>query len=310
MVIVADMPAVAPPTTERRPLPTPAGSRDFLARPPAGLRVGLARPGRGRGRMRLHRCAWSALDSAGAASWRRPSMPHPGSASGPATPPAPCRRPRTISSAVAGEHCIVVVTGGEDGCSAELCGAGGAARRLRAAHPRDPARAPTAAGHRSRDAGRRLRRDAPAGFRAGLGGAVPLPRGAQRRHGGRGLLAGRSRGRVAPDRRHARIRGRRQGVPLHGPGDQGNLAGGRRRLGSDAADHAGAGAQTFESDLFPDRVRGLARVCIWSRRGMGGRSGPPRSPWPPGSAPRCASPSRPGSSSCRRSTRPSQGNRR
>ena len=67
---------------------------------------------------------------------------------------------------------------------------------------------------------------------------------------------------------------------------------------------AGAGAGAGCSSRISSRPRSRSpRVCTWSRRGTGDRSGPPRSPWPPGSAPKCASPSRPGSCSCRRSTR-------
>lgn len=120
MVIVADLPALAPASGADAPA-FAGGIAAFLARPPAGLRVGvralaggagecgvsaaLARPGQGVGGELA-----AALDAGS------------GRGRGPRNPAGAVAAAADDLASVAGERCVVIVAGGEDECNGDFCG--------------------------------------------------------------------------------------------------------------------------------------------------------------------------------------------
>ena len=120
MVIVADVPALAPAPGDETPAVV-GGLAAFLSRPPAGLKVGMrslagaagecgpteALVGLGQGGGGEFAAAFDAASARGF---------------GPRNPAQAVAAAVSELSAVAGERCVVIVTGGEEGCKGDFCG--------------------------------------------------------------------------------------------------------------------------------------------------------------------------------------------
>jgi len=130
MMIVADVPALAP--VSRNEAPSFAGGlAAFLSRPPTGLRVGLRALAGAAGECGAT-AALLGLGQRGDGEFA--TALDTASGLGPRNPAGALQAAADDLSSVAGEHCIVIVTGGEAGCNADLCGAapppGGPGQRI------------------------------------------------------------------------------------------------------------------------------------------------------------------------------------
>lgn len=132
MLIVADLPALAALPGADAP-PFAAGLAAFLSRPPAGPRVGLRALAGGVGDCGSTD-ALSGLGQGGGGEFAAALDPASGRGTGPRNPARAAAAAVNDLSAVQGERCIVVVTGGAEECSADLCGAapppGGPGQRI------------------------------------------------------------------------------------------------------------------------------------------------------------------------------------
>ena len=132
MVIVADLPALAPANPEDSPS-LAGGLAAFLSRPPGGVRVGVRALGAAAGECESTE-ALLALGEGGGGEVARALDSSSGRAPGPRNPARAVEAAAGDLLAVAGERCVVIATGGEVGCSADLCGSapppGGAGQRI------------------------------------------------------------------------------------------------------------------------------------------------------------------------------------
>jgi hypothetical protein len=132
MVIVADLPALAP-ASGSEAASFAGGLAAFLARPPSGMSVGLRALAGAAGECGATD-ALSGLGQGGGAALATALDAASGLGLGPRNPSGAVQAAADDLSPVAGEHCVVVVAGGEEGCNADLCGAaappGGAGQRV------------------------------------------------------------------------------------------------------------------------------------------------------------------------------------
>ncbi len=132
MVIVADVPALASASRDET-ASFAGGLAAFLSRPPAGLRVGLRALAGAAGQCGTTD-ALSGLGQGGGAGLATALDPASGLGLGPRNPAGAVRAAAEDLASVPGEHCLVIVAGGEEGCGADLCGAdappGGPAQRI------------------------------------------------------------------------------------------------------------------------------------------------------------------------------------
>lgn len=120
MVIIADVPALAPGSAAAPSFG--GGLAAFLSRPPAGVRVGLrALAGAAGGCGSTD--ALTGLGQGGGGEFATALDAAAGLGRGPRNPALAVSAAAGDLSTVAGEHCIVIVAGGEAGCGADLCGA-------------------------------------------------------------------------------------------------------------------------------------------------------------------------------------------
>ncbi len=132
MVIIADVPALVPVSGNEAP-PFVSGLAAFFSRPPAGLRIGLRALAGAAGE-----CGstdpLTGLEQRGGGEFAMALDAAAGLGFGPRNPARAVTAAAEDLSSVAGEHCIVVVAGGGDGCNADLCGAapvpGGSGQRI------------------------------------------------------------------------------------------------------------------------------------------------------------------------------------
>jgi hypothetical protein len=132
MVVVADLPALAPPPEGSGPA-LGAGLAAFLSRPPAGLRIGLRALAGAAGECGATD-ALSALGSWGGGELATALAAASGLGRGPRNPAQAVEAAAEELDAVPGERLVVILAGGEEGCGADLCGAapppGGATQRI------------------------------------------------------------------------------------------------------------------------------------------------------------------------------------
>lgn len=132
MVVVVDVPAIAPASGTEAPS-FAGGLAAFLSRPPAGLRVGLRALAGAAGT-----CgptdALTVLGQGGSGEFAMTLDAATGLGIGPRNPARAVQAASEELSSTEGEHCIVIVTGGGDGCNADLCGdappPGGSGQRI------------------------------------------------------------------------------------------------------------------------------------------------------------------------------------
>jgi len=132
MMIVADVPALAPLPGDEA-LSFAGGLAAFLSRPPAGLPVGLrALAGADGG------CGSTdvliGFGQGGGGEFATALDAASGLGLGPRNPARAVQATADDLASVAGERCVVIVAGGEDGCNSDLCGAapppGGPGQRI------------------------------------------------------------------------------------------------------------------------------------------------------------------------------------
>lgn len=249
MVVIADLPALAPAAGDEAAA-FASGLSAFLSRPPAGLRVGLRALAGAAGECGATD-ALAGIGRRGGGDLAMVLDSASGLGRGPRNPAGAVRAAADDLASVAGEHCVVIVAGGEERCGADLCGTfappGGAAQRIHvlllAPRPRpgtDPGMP---------DAGS-----------AGMAPPVFEPAWAAPYR----CLADRSGGTVAaissPAELEAalrRIAGTLEsavvvkGFHFTGQEIRGISPGGDAGWGATLRSGTGTGSQTFESDLFP-----------------------------------------------------------
>jgi len=121
IVIVADVPAVAP-APGGEAVSFAAGLAAFFSRPPVGLRVGLRALAGAAGECNATD-ALVGLGQRGGGEYATALDAASGLGLGPRNPAGAVQAAAEELSSVTGEHCIVIVAGGEVGCNADLCGA-------------------------------------------------------------------------------------------------------------------------------------------------------------------------------------------
>lgn len=121
MVIVADVPALAPVPGDEAPS-FAGGLAAFLSRPPGGLRVGLRALAGAAGECGSTDALVS-LGQGGGGELATALDAASGLGLGPRNPGRALAAAADDLASVAGERCIVIVTGGEDGCNADFCSA-------------------------------------------------------------------------------------------------------------------------------------------------------------------------------------------
>lgn len=132
MVIITDVPALAPVPGYDAPS-FAGGLAAFLSRPPGGLRVGLRALAGAAGQCGSTD-ALLGFGQSGGGEHATALDAASGLGRGPRNPARAVAAAADDLSSVAGEHCIVIVAGGEEGCNADLCGAalppGGPVQRI------------------------------------------------------------------------------------------------------------------------------------------------------------------------------------
>ncbi len=120
MVIVADLPSLAPGPGEDAPS-FAGGLSALLSRPPVGLRVGLRALAGAAGECGSTDAVLG-LGQGGGGAFAAALDGASGLGLGPRNPAKAVEAAAEDLASVAGEHCIVIVAGGEEGCPADLCG--------------------------------------------------------------------------------------------------------------------------------------------------------------------------------------------
>jgi len=120
MVIVVDLPALAPASGAEAPSYA-GGLAAFFSRPRGGLRVGLRALAGAAGECGATDALLD-LGQRGGGEFATALDAASGLGLGPRNPARAVQAAADDLSSVTGEHCVVIVAGGEEGCHADLCG--------------------------------------------------------------------------------------------------------------------------------------------------------------------------------------------